>query len=112
MLNNGRNDWLPFLRRYIALMALGNLAWEFAHMPLYTLWETGTRGEIVFAALHCTGGDILIALAALMAALLLFGNGHWPAQAYGRVAAATIAIGQSGTKDDNTSPAPHDSSRP
>lgn len=93
MLNNGRNDWLPFLRRYIALMALGNLVWEFAHMPLYTLWETGTPREIVFAAIHCTGGDILIALAALMAALILFGNGQWPAQAYGRVAAATIAIG-------------------
>lgn len=92
-LNNGQGTWLSFLRRYIALMALGNLVWEFAHMPLYTLWETGTRGEIVFAALHCTGGDILIALAALMAALFLFGNGRWPAQSYGRVAAATIAIG-------------------
>ena len=93
MLNNGRNDWLPFLRRYIALMALGNLVWEFAHMPLYTLWATGTRSEIVFAALHCTGGDILIALAALMAALFLFGNGRWPAQSYGRVALATVVIG-------------------
>jgi len=77
----------------MVLMALGNLAWEFAHMPLYTLWETGTRGEIIFAALHCTGGDILIALAALMAALFLFGNGFWPAQTYRRIAVATIAIG-------------------
>ena len=30
-------------------------------MPLYTLWSTDTVGEIVFAAVHCTGGDILIA---------------------------------------------------
>lgn len=93
ILSNGQNAWLSFLRRYIALMALGNLAWEFAHMPLYTLWETGTRGEIILAALHCTGGDILIALAALMAALFLFGSSRWPAQGYGRVAAATIAAG-------------------
>jgi hypothetical protein len=93
ILSNGQSAWLSFLRRYIALMALGNLAWEFAHMPLYTLWETGTRSEIVFAALHCTGGDILIALAALMAALFLFGNGRWPAQSYGRVAIATVVIG-------------------
>lgn len=92
-LNNGQGAWLSFLRRYIALMALGNLVWEFAHMPLYTLWETGTPREIVFAALHCTGGDMLIALAALVAALILFGSSRWPLQTYGRVAIATITIG-------------------
>ncbi|PKQ08391.1 MAG: hypothetical protein CVT73_07365 [Alphaproteobacteria bacterium HGW-Alphaproteobacteria-12] len=93
ILNNGRSEWLPILRQYFVLMALGNLAWEFAHMPLYTLWETGTPSEIVFAALHCTGGDILIALAALVTALILFGNSRWPAQTYGRVAIVTVAIG-------------------
>lgn len=46
-------------------------------MPLYTLWSTGTAGEIVFAAVHCTGGDILIAMSALMLSLLIFGTG-WP----------------------------------
>lgn len=92
-LNNGQGAWLSFLRRYIVLMALGNLVWEFAHMPLYKLWNTGTPREIVLAALHCTGGDVLIALVALMAGLLLFGDGRWPARGYGRVAAATIAIG-------------------
>lgn len=70
----------PFLftlRRYFAVIALLNLVWEFAHMPLYTLWTTGTPGEIVFAALHCTGGDILIAGSALILSLLIFGVG-WP----------------------------------
>ncbi len=85
--------WLTVLRRYLAVMALGNLAWEFAHMPLYTLWETGTAGEIVFAAVHCTGGDILIALSALVAALLVVGTGRWPHEGYRRVAAAAIVIG-------------------
>ena len=28
--------WLNVLRRYFIAMALGNLVWEFAHMPLYT----------------------------------------------------------------------------
>jgi hypothetical protein len=88
-----QSAWLTILRRYIAAMALSNLVWEFAQMPLYTLWETGTPGEIVFAALHCTGGDILIALSALVAALLLFGTGGWPAQGYRRVALPAIAIG-------------------
>jgi hypothetical protein len=50
-------------------------------------------GEIAFAALHCTGGDILIAISALVAALVLFGTGQWPERGYPGVAAATIAIG-------------------
>ena len=31
-------------------VAVANLAWEFAHMPLYTLWQTGTASEIVLTA--------------------------------------------------------------
>jgi hypothetical protein len=88
-----RSAWLTVMRRYFAVMAVGNLVWEFAHMPLYTLWETGTAGEIVFAAIHCTGGDILIAMAALMAALFLFATGDWPERTYRRVAVPTIVIG-------------------
>ncbi len=60
--------------RYIAV-ALGlNLAWEAAQMPLYTIWRTGSPGEILFAILHCTAGDVLIATASLFLALLLVGN--------------------------------------
>lgn len=81
------------LRRYLIVMALGNLVWEFAHMPLYTLWETGTAREIVFAAFHCTGGDMLIALSSLAAALLLLGRGSWPRAGHWQVAAAAIALG-------------------
>ena len=88
-----RSAWLTVMRRYFAVMAVGNLVWEFAHMPLYALWETGTAGEIVFAAIHCTGGDILIAMAALMAALFLFATGDWPERGYWRVAVPTIVIG-------------------
>jgi hypothetical protein len=89
----GPAKWFSTMRRYLALMALGNLFWEFAHMPLYTLWETGSPREIVFAALHCTGGDILIAMSALLAALFLFGSGRWPGAGYRRVGVATILIG-------------------
>lgn len=85
--------WLDVLRRYLVAMAVGNLVWELAHMPLYTRWETGSRGEIIFAALHCTGGDILIAASALLAALFLFGNGQWPDAGYRRVSLATILMG-------------------
>lgn len=85
--------WLNVLRRYLVAMALGSLIWEFAHMPLYTLWETGRPSEIVFAAIHCSGGDILIAMSALVAALILFGSSQWPDACYRRVGLTTILIG-------------------
>ena len=88
-----KTGWLNVLRRYLLAMAVGNLFWEFAHMPLYALWETGSRGEIAFAALHCTGGDILIAASALVATLFLLGSNQWPDAVYRRVAFATILIG-------------------
>ncbi len=86
--------WRIVLRRYLLAMALGNLVWEFAHLPLYTIWSTGSTGEIVFAAVHCTGGDILIATASLVLALLLVGA-DWPlaARAYHRVAMLSVALG-------------------
>src|SRR3546814_16537515 len=56
-------DWLTALRRYLVAITVGNLVWEFAHLPLYTIWYEGTPGEILFAVLHCTGGDLLIASA-------------------------------------------------
>jgi hypothetical protein len=81
------------LRSYLVVLTAANLIWEFAHMPLYTIWESGTAGEIVFAALHCTGGDVLIALASVMLALILFGSNGWPADRYYRVAVTAVIIG-------------------
>jgi hypothetical protein len=71
--------WLKPLRAYFAVIVLGNLAWEVLQLPLYTIWATGSLREQAFAAVHCTGGDILIALAALTLALALLGErGFWP----------------------------------
>tara|TARA_R110002094_G_scaffold142996_10_gene133152 strand:+ start:756 stop:1238 length:483 start_codon:yes stop_codon:yes gene_type:complete len=85
---------LRALRRYFVIIIPANLIWEFAHMPLYTLWNEGSTGEIVFAAIHCTGGDILIAMSALMLALILAGQG-WPfaQQTRRRVIVLTVAFG-------------------
>jgi hypothetical protein len=91
------NDWLRALRRYMAGVALANLVWEFAHMPLYTLWETGSPSEIAFAALHCTGGDILIALASIMLALFLVGRASWPQVDSRRIIAVAVVLGLSYT---------------
>lgn len=87
-------DWLPALRRYFAFVIPAHFAWEFAHIPLYTIWREGTAGEIVFAVFHCTGGDALIATSTLVLALLFAGAG-WPEDrgAFRRVAALTIVFG-------------------
>jgi len=47
-------------------------------MPLYTLWQSGTAEQIILYGLHCTGGDILIALSVLIGAALVFGRSNWP----------------------------------
>lgn len=85
-----RGDWLSALRRYVAISALGNLLWEFAQLPLYTVWHEGSPQEIVFAAVHCTGGDLLIATTALLVALLVVGRGRWPRVRFATVASITI----------------------
>lgn len=82
---------LGALRRYFAVIIPAHLVWEFLHMPLYTIWNDGTWGEIVFAAVHCTGGDILIGMSALMLALMLTGQG-WPFVATTRHRVTILAV--------------------
>ena len=65
-----QSDWLRAFRIYFGTIAIGNLAWESLQLPLYTIWTAGTFGEQVFAVVHCTGGDMLIALAGLVVAML------------------------------------------
>ncbi|MBX6376609.1 MAG: hypothetical protein IRZ13_20575 [Acetobacteraceae bacterium] len=88
-----RSDWLRALRIYLAVIAVGNLVWESLHLPLYTIWWTGTVGENAFAVFHCTLGDLLIALSALTLSLVLAGGPHWPVTRFRRVAALTLAFG-------------------
>ena len=85
--------WLPALRRYFAVMLIGNLAWEVAQLPLYTLWTTSTWREIAFAVAHCTAGDMLIAAVSLLCALLVAGEVRWPAAGFARVAGVAVATG-------------------
>jgi hypothetical protein len=94
---NSRHSWLTGLRRYLIAIAVLNLIWEFAQMPLYELWRTGSSSEIAFAAVHCTGGDVLIALSSLVLALLLVGHSTWPANGAARVLVVTLLIGFSYT---------------
>ena len=66
-------------------------------MPLYTLWQTGTPGQVAWAAVHCTAGDLLIAAAALAGGLMLFGSAGWPRSGFRKVSAATVIFGLGAT---------------
>lgn len=81
------------VRGYLGLMFAGNLIWEILHLPLYTLWTTASARYQAFAVIHCTFGDLLIAFAALVAALLIAGNAKWPRRQFLPVAAFAIAFG-------------------
>jgi hypothetical protein len=63
---------------YLGLAAAGNLLWETAQLPLYTIWPTGRWGEILFAVIHCTAGDALITTATFAVATALARAFRWP----------------------------------
>lgn len=86
-------DWLRALRRYVLFAVAAHLSWEVAQLPLYTIWLTATAGELAFAVLHCTGGDLLISLTAMMLALFLFGRAGWPSVRIRPVLAAAVTFG-------------------
>jgi hypothetical protein len=88
-----QSNWLGSIRLYFAISAALQLVWEALQVPLYTIWSTGTLGEIVFAILHCTIGDLLIAGLSLLIALLVVGNLSWPSERFTAVMVTTIIIG-------------------
>lgn len=73
--------------RYLTAITFGNLLWETVQLPLYTIWTSGTRGELVLAVIHCTAGDVMIAAACLGISALLIGRDAE------RVAAIAIPMG-------------------
>ncbi|WP_137109703.1 hypothetical protein [Rhodobacter sp. SY28-1] len=87
----------PTILRFLAAMAAGNLLWEVAQVPLYTLWVDGSWGQIGYAVLHCTVGDVMIAGICLLLSLAVLGRNAWPLQRFGAVAAATVLLALSYT---------------
>ena len=99
-LRDQRNDdlrvpaWLGSLRVYLGWIFGLNLLWEVLHLPLYTLWTSGTLSEKAFAVVHCTFGDVLIALSALALALVLGGDPKWPVSRFWTVAVLALIFGE------------------
>jgi hypothetical protein len=85
--------WLPALRRYAIASGVAHLSWEVLHFPLYTYWKSERWTSIAYDIVHCTVGDVMIALVALTVALLLFGDRRWPRHSFAGVAVVTLALG-------------------
>ena len=79
--------------RYGLFMALTNLVWESAHLPLYTLWADASTAYLAFVVIHCTVGDLMIAFTTLGVALLLVGDLRDPSSRFPRVAGVTLILG-------------------
>ncbi len=56
-----------------------NLAWEIAHVRLYTLWAEADGLTVAWSVFHCTLGDVLIAFALFALAGMALRRADWPA---------------------------------
>lgn len=83
--------------RYLLAILIGNLLWETAQIPLYTIWRDGSLGQVAFAIVHCSAGDLLIASTALLGALLVFGGRQWPHRRFGAVGSLAVVGGSAYT---------------
>jgi hypothetical protein len=78
---------------YVLTTFATNAIWEVVQLPLYTIWSTETPRAIIFAVIHCTGGDFMIATLSFVAAVLLLGGKAWPNGKFIPVLIATLTIG-------------------
>ncbi|MEK6591765.1 MAG: hypothetical protein AABZ67_01655 [Pseudomonadota bacterium] len=60
-----------------ALAFVLNLAWEVAHVRLYTIWADAERISIAWAVVHCSLGDVAIALTMFTLAGIALRQADW-----------------------------------
>jgi len=56
-----------------------NLAWEIAQVRLYTIWAEADGMTVAWALIHCSVGDVMIALAMFALAGMALRRADWPA---------------------------------
>jgi len=82
---------VPELR--LCLWGFGlNAVWEAVQSPLYTDYGRGTW-YLIRTRLHCTGGDVLILLAAFWLTALVFRDRRWTGRPSWPAASLFVAIG-------------------
>ena len=79
--------------RYLPWLFALNLAWEAAHVRLYTLWQEADVAYIAFSVFHCTLGDLLIGAASLSLAVIIVRAGALPAWRWRTIAVITTLFG-------------------
>lgn len=85
--------WHVVGARYLIVLALFNLLWEIAQLPLYSLYAEAPPSVIAYAVLHCTLGDILIGMLTLIAALIATRAGPLERWHWWRIGATAVGFG-------------------
>jgi hypothetical protein len=88
-----RRAWRLIGWRYLPWLAVLNLAWEAAHVRLYTLWTDAAPAYIAFSVAHCTVGDVLIGGLALLLALIVSREAGLAEWRWLRIALLTLVLG-------------------
>jgi len=86
-------SWLRGLRAYLAASIMLHGVWETLQLPLYTIWYQEPWSKQLFAVVHCTLGDAIIAAVTLMLALVLAGYPYWPERGLLGTVLITIFVG-------------------
>lgn len=93
MLHTLINPALSHVARWVAVTLVFHLAWETAHVRLYTLWGDPDRWYVWRSVLHCTLGDVVIGTTAFGFAAWLLTGVDWPIHRPWGGTAILIAIG-------------------
>ncbi|MGC2518172.1 MAG: hypothetical protein WA373_03585 [Burkholderiales bacterium] len=64
--------------RWAALSLALNLVWEIAQFPLYALAGNPSALGVAYAVVHCTVGDVIIAVAGFVLAGFALRDPDWP----------------------------------
>ena len=84
-------SWHFVAVRYLPWLGGFSLLWEVAQLPLYTIWSAPLP-QLAFAVAHCTIGDLLIGVAALLLGFLATGATTFSDCKRGRVIIAVTAV--------------------
>lgn len=79
MLNPATHSAMARAGLWSALAFVLNLVWEIAQVRLYTIWVAADGMSVAWALLHCTLGDVMIALVMFALAGVVLWRADWPA---------------------------------
>ena len=78
MLNPATHSAMARAGLWSALAFVLNLVWEIAQVRLYTIWAAADGMSVAWALLHCTLGDVMIALVMFALAGVVLWRANWP----------------------------------